>query len=347
MTIDVVASEPHFLDHIAPIALALGDQLGTVYTGSRPNTKRVDDRWGLTVQAGYPHTGREPCLVANVHDLTQVASGRPAIFVEHGAGQTYTDGGNLLVEQHPSYAGGDNRHAVRLFLAINETTAAKDRARYPDARVEVVGSPWVDHLAEVRRDRYYGGLAQQLPIVAFCWHYDLAIVPETRSARSYWWETMRELHADGEYLVAGSGHPRAYRDERLAERYQALGIPSWADLAQVVAHADVLCFDNTSAGFEAMAAGVPVVALNAPWYRKDVHHGLRFWEVPDLRVDDPDRLRGALRYLSRPTSRTDVIHDQARDAARIFAHQGSATERAVAAIERAQSDGILGNLLRS
>ena len=102
-----------------------------------------------------------------------------------------------------SYPGGRGRDA-ELFLHPNETSAARDRAAYPDARVEVVGCPKLDTLPA--REPGPG------PVIAVAFHWDGAM-PELRWA----WPRFRHahrapgcpLHRHRPRAPAGDGRPRA------------------------------------------------------------------------------------------------------------------------------------------
>jgi hypothetical protein len=88
------------------------------------------------------------------------------------------------------------------------------------------------------------------------------------------------------FTVIGHGHPR--RSE-LASRYRRAGIEHVASFSEVCRRASIYVADNTSTLFEFAATGRPVVVLNARRYRRDVRHGLRFWDAAGVgpNVDRP------------------------------------------------------------
>jgi hypothetical protein len=300
MTFDAYVSHPHLADHLAPVWRALEDGLrGRFIAAHRSVVAHLRERHGIDAEWAVPHFPGGPVLVASYADYTQVYPGRRVAYLEHGAGQTYGDG----LDWHPSYSGGTNRQRVASFLTLNPTTAEREQARYPEASVVVVGSPRLDELESRVRQilaRVYAekntlettGRYPFRPVVACAWHWNTRIVPETRTAWPAWRHTFADLARNG-YTVLGHGHPRIWKELRpWCERH---GIEPVADSAELLARADVLCFDNSSIGYEAAALGVPVVALNAPWYRRDVHHGLRFWDlVPGPQADVPDMVMDAI-----------------------------------------------------
>lgn len=326
--VDFYASQRHLVDHLLPLWDELEDVRGTFYClgARRDHVEDYARSLGLDITADVPQWPGPPTIVASHPNLTNVYYERPIIYLEHGAGQTYADH-----PWHPSYSGGGSRPRVIQFLTLNDTTAARERAAYPNAQVGVVGSLRLDaltsrlatgsnsaqlhagasHSTDARRslprlpavssDNDRQGKASRPPrpvVVACAWHWQCSVVPETKPAWEYWRHTFADLVHQG-VTVLGHGHPRFYRD--LVPMYERHGIEPVADFAEVLERADVLCFDNTSAGYEAAACGLPVVALNAPWYRRDVHHGLRFWDfVPGPQADTPDDLWPAIEQALEP-----------------------------------------------
>lgn len=286
--VDAHASARHLVDHLLPIWNALPEDVrGTFTVPHRGLAKQLP---GVTFGEARNIGGLT--LIANRHDLTQIHPKRPVAYVEHGAGQTYRDH-----PSHPSYSGGTHRAQVVLFLTLNETTAARERAAYPKARVEVVGSPRLDVLTSRRAAAGSTSCPGSCrPVVAFAWHWDLALVPETRQTFTFWRPALRGLTEKWEVL--GHGHPRIFAS--LVPHYERMGIEAVEDFGEVVWRADVLAFDNSSAGYEAAALGIPVVALNSPKYRRDVEHGLRFWsDVPGPQCDEHEALPGVLDFSLR------------------------------------------------
>lgn len=138
--------------------------------------------------------------------------------------------------------------------------------------------------------------------------------------------------------MIGHAHPRAGR--RAREMFDRLGVPFEVDVDRVLdrlarsCQPRLLVADNTSVMYEAAALDVPVLALNAPSYRRDVEHGLRFWDlVPGLQVDEPRDLEaGIVHALADPPEARAL---RARAGAHTYAHRdGSSSRRAAEAIEK-------------
>ena len=114
------------------------------------------------------------------------------------------------------------------------------------------------------------------------------VAPEAWSAREHYLDMLHNmvdaLRTDG-FEVIGTWHPRDTLGHKV---WKNLGIEATSDPDEVLRKATLLIADNTSLLYEAAHVGIPSIVLNAPWYRKDVEHGLRFWDhVPGAMVDDP------------------------------------------------------------
>jgi hypothetical protein len=311
--IDCYASEEHFADHLLPVYQALTNR-GQFLIGEK--LAQTTNRWGGDTK---PEDSSRPVLVSSYGDQKRMRrAGRTRIArIEHGAGQSYGT-------EHGSYAGGKDADDVGLFLMPNEYSASLWRARYPGARVEVIGSPRLDSLP----GKNPGPLT-----VAIGFHWDCHLVPETVSAFSTFRFALEELAAN--YHVIGHGHPRAWvGPPSLTKRYRRLGITDTErDFTEVCRRADLYICDNSSSMFEFAATGRPVVVMNSPHYRRDVHHGLRFWDAATVGVQvnkAGDLLMAVEVALMDPPAR-----QKAREAALsiVYPYRSGAAQRAAEAIE--------------
>jgi len=278
------ATQPHYLDHLAPVWRALGDDAGPIRVPR--HLLAHGQRQGLPVASSVPQGG--PTVVAGYRDLfaaRRAGQRTPYVVMQHGAGQSY--GWDQRSHANQSYPGGKDHDDVSLFIVPGPHAAARWRAAYPHARVVEVGQvkplPREADLADPERQT-----------VGLAFHWDCPLVPETRSAWHHFREALPRL--DERWRVLGHGHPRWF-GETLEPWYRANGIEPVASLDEMARRCDVLVADNTSALFEFAATGRPVVVLNAPWYRRNAQHGLRFWEAATvgINVDDPAGLNGAIR----------------------------------------------------
>lgn len=300
MRVDLIVTQPdtsHYLEHLAPVWHALQeDERGLVI---------VPDELEALAEARGVRSGpaaAEPrhdsiALTAGWVDAQGARVGRKAVaLMEHGVGQTYRD------TNHPAYAGGSSRTGF-VFLCPNRAVAEANRRANPHATVEVVGSPYLDWL-----DTYMESTSVPFTFDAVTsFHFDASdgVCIEAGSTRRYWWPAV--LQASGRFSIAGHSHPRDAQEAR--EMYTAAGVPFLHAFEQVTTMAGVYVCDNSSTIYYAAALGIPVVLLNAPSYRREVRHGLRFWQYADVgwQVDgDHDHLCDAIaEALEQPAKHSD------------------------------------------
>ncbi len=279
MKIDVLATEPHFVDHLAPVWHQLPvESRGEFYTGAIPlsgATARARVQ-GIPEARGGTPVGQGIVMVAASGDLMRAgatAGDARFAFFEHGCGISYN------VPQ-PSYVGSPHRPNVDLFIMPNPSAAAKQRAVHPNRRIEVIGS-------SPRLDRWVGVGSKtkpgEPPTVAVSFHWDCHVAPETRTALYYYRHHLPDLLGRG-WKVIGHGHPRIMDQARII--YRQAGLEIVDEFEEVLERADLYMVDNSSTLYEFASTGRPVVALNCPRYRRAVHHGIRFWDwVPGLQCD--------------------------------------------------------------
>lgn len=275
--LSVLAGEPHFLDHLAPVWRALPEEVRGEFYILAGLEKRAH-RAGIAPRDFDENRISGPVLVASWGDLRRIRQRGIAriAFMEHGAGQSYA--GDHQSAEDPSYPGGRGREDVALTLVPNKSSATRWRGAYPGMDVRVVGCPKLDQLPT----REPG----PKPVVALSFHYNAGNgSPEGNSAFHHYRQVLPVLaqHFD----LIGHAHPRWA--ERLADHFTRAGIRFVADFDDVCRQADVYLCDNSSTLFEFASTGRPVVVLNSPDYRRDVNHGLRFWEAATVgvQVDGP------------------------------------------------------------
>lgn len=301
--IDMVASAPQYQAHLQPIWDALPEELRGECIGRGPSPARL------------PSPRAAACMVAAHLDLVR-ARGlgyRRFAYVEHGIGQSYANG-------NPAYPGGRDRGDVALFLSPNATAAAADRAVYPQARIVEIGDARLDTLPA----REPGP-----PLVCISTHWDCHVAPETKSAFRYYHAAIAALAK--QLPLIGHCHPRARGwVEPLLRR---VGVEFVESFDAVCRRADVYVCDNSSSMYEFAATGRNVVVLNAPWYRRDFHPGLRFWAAAGVgpQVDTPEALADAVHTARSQSAAVSGAREAALDVA--YAYRSGAPQRAADAVQ--------------
>jgi hypothetical protein len=203
---------------------------------------------------------------------------RPVVFVEHGAGQTYVrEDGSI----HGGYSGGRNRNKVGLFICPNRDVAQRNLSAYPNSSVAIVGSPRLDDLFVSRR---YRAKHQKRPeSIGISFHWDCQITPESGSAFGEFAEQIKHFVHYARVCgmdAIGHGHPKAWN--YLSAYWYDQKVEPVKDWQEVVGLIDALFIDNSSIMFEAAALDIPMVLMESDKWRRNVNHGMRFWDYADL-----------------------------------------------------------------
>jgi hypothetical protein len=264
-------------------------------------------------------------ICAAFGDLNQAyGGGATTVLTEHGAGFTYQSA-------HASYAGGSHaaRDNVSLYLVPGRRPAEKLRAKHPDTPVVEIGCPKLDK----RLTRPRPARSGDRPTVAFSFHWDCKVVPETTSAFPYFRRGIELVARRGDYRVVGHAHPRAMK--HLRPWYETRGIEVIDHFDTVLDTADVYVCDNSSTIYEAAAVGIPVVIMNSPRYRRDVEHGLRFWEAADVgpNADRAGELPARIAEALDPSPVQKAATERALDLV-YTVRDGTSTARAIDAIQK-------------
>jgi len=273
-------SWPHYFEHIYPFWRFLPEEHQGVLLAASQKVRFGCNNPDVVTKKTVAYRnavlqGKAPVVVAAHADLRRMGS-RPVVFVEHGAGQTYLGERGVV---HGGYSGGAGRENVQFFLCPSETVLERNLSAYPNAVGAAVGSPRLDELFAKRKAR----LKPVQKTVCISFHWDCKVSVESGTAFPFFQDQIKsfvaEAHANN-VRVIGHGHPKAWFSLKLW--WESLGVTPVASWSDVVEQADVYVADNSSTMFEAAALGVPVVVLESPAWRKNVEHGLRFWEFADV-----------------------------------------------------------------
>jgi hypothetical protein len=334
LPVTFVATEPQFVEHVAPIWQALPEEYrGRLYVGHKPGRSErallVARRlYGIAAsENGYP-PGEQLgiCMTVAVGDLSVTRAGSTRlrfVFGEHGCGLTYQGAST-------SYIGSSARAKCDAILVPSERCVELQTEATPLIDVVNIGSsPKLDEWAPggPGRARFQQNRGNSRPVVAISFHYDYKGVPECRSALSFYRPYLAALRAYGFDLI-GHGHPKHWPVCRAM--WEALGVEAVQRFDQVLERADLYAVDNSSTLYEFAAAGRPVVALNCPYYRKTVEHGLRFWQdIPGLQCDDPEQLGTIIERALADPPKVKAMREAA--IANVYSqHDGRSAERAAA-----------------
>jgi CDP-glycerol glycerophosphotransferase (TagB/SpsB family) len=185
------------------------------------------------------------------------------------------------------------RRQVKMFLAPNQFIREKSNRAIPGATQVVIGTPKLDKW--VNASNQLSVINGRKPVVAISFHWNgEKVSAEAGNAFLHYRDILSDLANDREFTLIGHGHPKYMFV--LEKEFTERGIEVVHDFDEVMQRADVYVNDCSSTLYEFCVTGKPVIIMNAPWFRKDLNLGIRFWSYTDIgpQVNDPGELRAAI-----------------------------------------------------
>ncbi|MFP4687972.1 MAG: hypothetical protein ACLFN5_07700 [bacterium] len=304
--IDAFVWQPHYAQHLTPLWQELpAANRGKYYVsthmhnmngcGLPPEVVCVENPYELCEQL---EVRPRLLIIPDDRDCMIYFLERPLARLSHGVGQSYID-----EKKVPG-----NRKNVIVDLLPGSASREIFEEKHPETTKIVAGSPKMDRWAGFKKERDHP------PTVGISFHFNHKAVPETRGTFPHYKSILPELAANNEWKLLGHGHPR-FIDE-LIPFYEELGIDWTRDFKEILRRADLYVCDSPSTLYEFAFTDRPVVVLNAPWFRRDVEHGLRFWKYADVGIqcDGPEELSLAIRKalrddLPQPRLRKQAVNE--------------------------------------
>lgn len=325
--LDFLARRRNYIDHLAPVWNKFPiDRRGYFFISHKDADYAVHELGpdGLVIFEEHPPKNSEAILVCSYGDLSKaLSSGGKIITMEHGTGHSFG------TSAYPD--GKGKREYVDLALVPNEYTAKIVRAAR-STKVIVIGTPKMD---AVYNSLDFGvDLQSSLPkepviAVAFHWGNRYSKPAESGSAWEHYKDILPEIAK--QYKMIGHGHPLArefYKNE-----FEKIGVEYVEDFREVIKRAHVYINDLSSTLYEFLVTGKPVIVLNAPWFRRELHWGIRFWDYSDvgINVEEPAELLPA---IGRTIDEYNSIHFMERYQAIVdlYPYLGISTHRAIQSI---------------
>lgn len=326
LQVDFLATQPQYIDHIAPVWDALAEEnVGSFYVPQEllgyAQYKLKHRLYLFTYERNDLVTFSDnPILVAAYGDMKyahRINPSRRIYMMEHGTGHGFK------TAAYPD--GPGERDVVSLFLPPNQYTADRIRS-VRNTPCEVIGTPKLDWVSNTFFSR------SSPPVVCISFHHGSKTrrPPEAGSAFEHYKDIIPELKK--RYNLIAHGHPLSrVRDLPF---YASVGVPFVEDFKDVMKLADIYVNDLSSTLYEFITTGKPVVVMNAPWFRKDVHFGLRFWDYSDIgfTVEQPNELQNAIDSTLRNPEL--FLHKRKKAVKDLFPYLGHSAEHAAAVLRK-------------